>query len=320
MKRFIRTSILFVIPFVLYLLLALILDPFNYYNLSGGSDRRIRDDIAQQVEPHLFRIIEYQHQPRKNVVLGDSRSNGLFSKIASNKSNSDQWSNLAYGGGSLQEMIETFWWVTEVTDIDTVIMGLNLNLYNRYNKRFWVKETLERRKNFFSYSFSRYTFQALSLIIKSYLTDEKIRLDKPNANKEEFWKFIVRERAVKFYEQFGYPDEYYRELKKISEYCAANNINLIFWVPPTHMDFQKRKADFGLEDLDERFVADLKSLGELYDFDYPSELTNNVDDYRDPMHFDNRVGEIVYKEIFSGQPHYARYSVAGKKFATVVAN
>lgn len=316
MKRFIGTSIKFITPFALYLLLAVILDPFNYFNFSGGDNRKIRNDIAEQVEPHLFRIIEYEHHPRSNVVLGDSRSNGLFHKIVTNKSNADQWSNLAYGGGSLQEMIETFWWATGVTDLDTVIMGLNLNLYNKYNKRFWVKETLERRKNFFSYAFSRYTFQAISLILKSYVTQEKIALDKPNVSKDEFWKFIVRERAIKFYEQFGYPDEYYRELKKISEYCAANDIRLIFWVPPTHIDFQKRKADFGLEASDERFVSDLKSLGELYDFDYPSELTTNVDDYRDPMHFDNRVGEIVYEEIFSGQPHYARYSTTGKKYAT----
>jgi hypothetical protein len=303
MKRFIRNSVLLVIPFAAYMVIIFIVDPFNYLNLSGRGDREVREDISQQVEPHLFRIIEFENHPRNNIVLGDSRSNGLFSKI-----NSDQWSNLAYGGGSLQEMIETFWWTVEVTEIDTVIMGLNLNLYNRYNKRFWVKETLERRKNFFSYAFTRYTFQATFLILKSYVTTEKVRLDKPQASKEEFWQFIVKERATKFYEQFGYPDEYYKELKKISEYCSANTIKLIFWIPPTHTDFQKRKTDFRLDMLDERFVSDLKTLGELYDFDYPSELTSDMDDYRDPMHFDVRVGEIVHDEIFLRSPHYARFS------------
>lgn len=305
MKRFIIRCILLVIPFLIYALTILVVDPFDYLNLSNDDDRDRKDDIAYHVEPHLLRIDKFHNRPGHNIVLGDSRSNGLFRRI-----DSDRWRNLAYGGSSLQEIIETFWWASGETKLDTVLIGINLNLYNKYNKKFWVQETLERRKNFFSYAFNRYSFQSALLILESFISDTLVVTYEPSASKEEFWKYTIETMGEKFYQQFGYPDEYYGELKNIAKYCASNDIKLIFWIPPTHIDFQKRKADYGLEEMNRRFVSDLRSLGELYDFDYPSELTRDQADYRDPMHFDVRVGEIVVEEILSKSPHYARFSSA----------
>lgn len=291
------------IPFAAYALTILIVDPFDYLNATSDQNRKLKDDLAYHIEPHLLRITKFHNQPDHNIVLGDSRSNGLFARM-----NSEGWSNLAYGGSSLQEIIETFWWAVDEIKLDTVLIGINLNLYNKYNKKFWVQETLERRKNFFSYAFNRYSFQTTLLIFQSYLAGERVVKYHAPGSKEEFWKYTVNVMGAKFYEQFGYPDEYYRQLKEIADYCANNGIKLIFWIPPTHNDFQDRKSDYGLDQMNERFVTDLQSLAEVYNFDYPSELTSDKLDYRDPMHFDIRVGEIIVDEIRSGSPHYARFS------------
>ncbi len=303
MKRFIKNCILLAIPFILYLFLIVIIDPFNYINSFRIIDSKNKEEISAGIEPHMYKIIEFQNNPKRNIVLGDSRTNGLFSCIES-----EEWSNLAYGGGSLKEMIQTFWWVTNEIKLDTVIMGINLNLYNKYNKRFWVEETLERNKSFFSYAFSKYVFHSTFLIIKSYFSKNVISIGKPQQSKDEFWKFQINQTATKFYEHFDYPDNYFKSLKEISIFCIQNNIKLIFWIPPTHIDFQKRKIDFGIEKFDEKFVTDLQSLGDLYDFDYYSELTQNKSYFRDPMHFNHEVGEIIYREIFFNSPHYSRYS------------
>ena len=301
MKKFILNSLYFIIPFTLYLFIILIINPYNYRNYKFISANRI-NEIAESVEPHLYRIISYENNPTKNILLGDSRTNGLAHHI-----NSSEWSNLAYGGGSLKEIIQTFWWAKDIVALDTVVIGINLNLYNKYNKRFWVEETLALKKNFFSYAFSKYTFNATFITVKSFFSKEKINLHKPSRNKEEFWEFQLDETATKFYKQFDYSQEYYNELNKISSFCKENNINLIFWIPPTHIEFQKRKKDFGLEEYDKKFISDLQSLGELYDFDIDSEITRNKEDYGDPMHFGNDVGLKVYKEIFSGEKYYARH-------------
>jgi len=306
MKKFITNCVLLGIPLLVYILVIAVIDPYNYLNLWKRLDQQVNDDIAQHVEPHLFKMERFHDAPTGNIILGDSRSNGLYARL-----DHKRWSNLAYGGSSLQEIIETFWWATKEVKMDTVIIGINLNLYNRYNKKFWIRETIERRKNFFSYAFNRYTFQSGLMILQSYLSDRPPVLYKPPGSKEEFWKYTISEMGEKFYQQFAYPQEYYSGLKDISEYCKRNNIVLIMWIPPTHVEFQKIKEDFGLGELDRRFVSDLRSLAELYDFDFPSEVTRNKEDYRDPMHFDVRVGEIVREEILSRSPKYARYSVPG---------
>ena len=118
----------------------------------------------------------------------------------------------------------------------------------------------------------------------------------------------MNQTATKFYENYAYPDNYFEELKEISNYCSQNNIKLIFWIPPTHIEFQQRKIDFGLEKFDQQFVSDLQSLGDLYDFDFNSELTRNKEDYSDPMHYSHKIGEIIYHEIFFNSPQFSRFT------------
>lgn len=303
MKKFFRNGFLFAIPLIVYLIIIIIVDPYNYIRSFHIIDNDLKNDISNSVEPHLFRINNFQQKPTRNVVLGDSRSNALFRVIESS-----DWSDLAYGGGSIKEIIQTFWWATNLVKLDTVLIGINLNLYNKYNKRFWVEEILEINKNFFSYALSQYTFRSAYLFLKTTISKEEVTLGKPGMDKEKFWQHQLTNTAKKFYEKFSYPETYYLELKKIADYCDTNDIKLIFWIPPTHVDLQKKKSDFGLQEFDSIFISDLQSLGELYDFDYNSEITRNKDDYGDPMHFKRKIGKIVFSEITTGHPHYARYS------------
>src|SRR5690606_10470419 len=128
MKKFITNCVLLGIHLLVYILVIAVIDPYNYLNLWKRLDQQVNDDIAQHVEPHLFKMERFHDAPTGNIILGDSRSNGLYARL-----DHKRWSNLAYGGSSLQEIIETFWWATKEVKMDTVIIGINLNLYNRYN-------------------------------------------------------------------------------------------------------------------------------------------------------------------------------------------
>ncbi|WP_299797914.1 hypothetical protein [uncultured Maribacter sp.] len=293
MKKFILNCIYFIIPFIVYVIIVLIINPYNYENFQCVQLPH-KEKIAKSVEPHLFKIIDFENNPTSNILLGDSRSNSLALEIKSTK-----WSNLAYGGGSLKEVIETFWWAKDIVKLDTVLVGINLNLYNKYNKRFWVEETLELKKNIFSYAFSRHTSKATFLNIKSMFIEEEISLHKTKMSKDKFWRYQLNVTGPKFYTHFAYPTEYYRDLKEISQYCIKNDIKLIFWVPPTHIDFQKIKNDHNLEELDKKFISDLNTLGKVYNFDIDSNITRNADNFRDPMHFDREVGLMVFSDLFS---------------------
>ena len=296
MKTFIKNSFLLVFPFIMYLALIVFVDPYNYLETSRTNSKKC--EIAENIEPHLFRIIKFQNFPKNNIALGDSRVNDFFENFDSNK-----WSNLSYGGGSLKEVIQSFWWAVDEAPIDTVFIGLNLNLYNKYNKRFWVEETLERKKNLISYAFNKYTFKSTWLLLKSRLIKKEIVWNELKLTKDEFWEYQLNEAAFKFYSRFEYPTNYFQELKKISQYCKSQNIELIFFIPPTYIGFQNRKIDFSLTKFDQKFVADLESLGKLYNYDVDSEMTRDGNNFKDPMHFNHQMGKRMYKEIFSREVH-----------------
>lgn len=302
MKRFYKTILIFLIPFFIYLLLVVIIDPYNYLSLFPFLDSYKKNEIAENIENHLYYIINYQNNPSKNIILGDSRSQLLIHLLES-----ETWKSLAYGGGTLKEMIQTFWWVVEHNKLDTVLMGINLNLYNKYNKRFWVEDILEIRKNFISYAFCSYTYKSIVQFLKYSLSNREITLGIPDMSKEEFWDFQINQTAKKYFERYEYPDEYYANLKSISEYCLKHNIKLIFWIPPTHIEFQKRKEDFNLQKYDSLLVSDLKSLGEQHDFNYISKLAVNKENFGDPLHFNGNVDTIIFSELFSNTGNFSKY-------------
>ena len=161
MKRFFKNLILFTIPLVVYVGIIILVDPYNFLNISKAVDDSTKWEISRGVSPHMYRLLSYENNPQRNITLGDSRTLRLEHVL-----DGARWSSLGFEGASIKEMIQTFWWATEHNQVDTVMIGINLSLYNKYNKRFWVEETIEAQKNFLSYAFNKSVFRATYLIAK----------------------------------------------------------------------------------------------------------------------------------------------------------
>jgi len=249
----------------------------------------------------LYKIIAFENDPKKNWVLGDSRSNGLHDAM-----DEKTCSNLAYGGASLKEMIQSFWWATEIVKPDTVLIGINLNLYNKFNRRFWVEETLSRKGNFFTYAFNKYTFNATVALARSLAISEKDAspaVEDPGA-KEYYWNKKLGE-TDKFYKNITYPDGYYKQLAEIAEYCNKEGIKLIFWIPPLHQDYHEVLKEYDLKEYTDKFRSDLRSLGDVFDFNYDSKLIIDSQNFRDPVHFNAQVAREIEKEIRHYSPSHS---------------
>lgn len=309
--RHLATKLLaFSTPFIIWLIIILLVDPYNYNNTNRLNiiDTRLKYDISYKLNRPLYQLLEYKNHPNYSILLGDSRANSLNCELFK-KYSKKSFVNLAYGGGSLQEIINTFWLVAENEGLKDVYIGLNFSLYNNFNHRDRVTEAKEIMKNLFSYSFSTYSFESTYLILKSLITDEKVNIGVPTTTKEKFWMYQLNVSAKQDYEFYEYPSKYFNDLKEISRYCEANKINLVFFIPPTHIDLQNKVKEYSLQQYETKFKSDLRELGELYDFDYPSELTMNKDNFNDPYHFTSHIGENVVKELFSKEHRrYAKYS------------
>ena len=137
---------------------------------------------------------------------------------------------------------------------------------------------------------------------------EEISINNTKLNKEEFWEYQLSVTPEKFYKQLTYPDGYYNDLKDISTYCLENNIKLIIWIPPTHVDFQNRLNQYNLDEAKSVFLNDLKSLADVYDYNYQNELTMNKDFFRDPLHFTQDISLLIRDELLQGKKYLARRS------------
>ena len=299
MRKLFKKIIVFSIPFVIYLVIVLIVDPYRYYKDNKIVDLELKEKIAKKIEPHLYKIIDFKNNPKRNILLGDSRSNRLYENISER---SDYWASLAYGAGSLHEVLMTFDWIKqENLALDTIIVGLNFNLYNKYNKRTWLEETIERKKNIFSYAFSSYAAKSTFLILKESILGENIEIGKPKISKELFWKRSVKNYGDKFYKRYGYPDKNLEMLKSMSKYCDEKNINLIFWIPPCSKELNTIVDDYSLTKERQQFYEDLKALGKVYNFNLYEFVVNNNDNFTDPAHFNFETGNYIYDVIFKSR-------------------
>ena len=211
----------------------------------------------------------------------------------------------------MQEVINSFWLLSENKDLKLtdVYIGINFSLYNKLYNRDRVTEVKSIMGNFFSYAFSTYTFKSTYLILKSIITGNKIKIGVPDTSKEKFWMHQLNVSAKQHYAVYKYPSNYFRDLVEISQYCNNHGINLVLFIPPTHTDLQNKVKEYKLQDYEVKFKNDLKKIADLYDFDFPSEMTMNKDNFRDPYHFNDSIGKIVVKEMFScGTGRYVNFT------------
>jgi hypothetical protein len=301
MYQFLKRGLILSIPLIVYLVVIVIIDPFNYLKISYKAvDTSVKATIAGEVSPHMYKLLNYRNNPARNIVFGDSRTNALYRSF-----DSDQWGNLAFGGGTIKEIVDAFWYAADIQELDTVLIGVNLNLYNKFNKRFYVEETIAATNNFFSYAFTKSVLRSSFSIIQHLIFKNKELNYQSSLSKEEFWNFQLTDTPEKFFKKIEYPDNYFRELAEISEYCSTHQTKLIIWIPPTHIEFQNTLRKYNIEELNERFLMDMRSLADVYDYNFPNELTQNRENFRDPLHFTLEIAGQVRDELLAGKPYMA---------------
>ena len=87
-----------------------------------------------------------------------------------------------------------------------------------------------------------------------------------------------------------------------------NNIKLVFFISPTHTELQSKINEFKLGKEYEKFKEDVQSFGDLYDFNWPNVITENKNNFLDPLHAVDSVSRIMIKEMVLNKPEFARFT------------
>jgi hypothetical protein len=311
MVKFAVKSLIFIIPFLLIIAVEVFIDPFNFFFEEKDPDMLSKkDNMANKTNPYLYKIIEFDRHPNQTIILGDSRMDELSPVKFLNEAN-EKVSNLAVGAGTIQDAVEILKYVSGKHEIKKIYWGVSIETYNGTRLRNRATQSIEIRKSFPLYLLNRYTFSSTMLIIQSMLSHEQVDLYKPPFSKEEFWQNQL-DLSARYLANYTYPDNYYSELKQISEECLKKDIKLIFIVSPTHVDLQNKIHENNLDELDKKFKNDIQSFGDVYDFNYPNVITNDKNNFNDPFHFKDSVSNIIVREIAANKVQYSKYSALVK--------
>jgi hypothetical protein len=306
MKYFIARILLFSMPFILYVLLALYIDPYNILRTEHNPKlNKLKSEISYKLNYPLYKLKGYAVNPTDVILLGDSRVDKLKTEAFESLTKKTV-TNLAYGGGTLTEVIETFWYVVGLHEVKEVYIGVSFFNYNETINMDRVSEAKEMTNSLPLYLFSSYCFKSTFLISKSLVTNEKIDIGVPFQNREEFWRYQLESSANNLYRGYKYSNKLSLRLAEVSKYCDSNNIKLVFFNPPSHTDLQLKVNEFKLESEKSRFSDDISNLGLFYDFDYSNNITENHDNFSDPFHYNDSIANIVVNEIVTGVVKHGR--------------
>jgi hypothetical protein len=294
---------LFLVPILVLIVLPVYyVDPFGVFAKPSLIPDPIRSQYAQQVNQVFWKLPAYDRDPAVNILLGDSETAQLPVQVFQTVTG-QQYSNLAYGGGTLRESISTFWFASRKVKLQKVFFGISFMEYNPYplDRVRQAEEITRHRALYFS---NPDVLETTAYDISDGVFHRPVNL-LPQVSKAAFWTSQLQ-YLTKRYKRNGPPQNLKDEIRRIVEYCHARNISITFVIPPQHMDAQRRIRELGVENDYQQFKSDLESMAAVYDCDLNSDLTRDKTNYADPFHLTRSAAMRFTEDLASGKPKWCR--------------
>ncbi len=301
-RGFLGRMAIFAVPVAIYVALVAAVDPYGYFG-DGAVSVEARRNVAYELNYAMWKILEYRADPAPRIMLGDSRMMSLDEDVVSDASG-ERWDNLAYGGGSMREAVETYRIAARLTDLEEVAIGVNLNLWNGADAKNRVAEVRGAIANPGLYLVNRNVLKSTVKLLPALFGSMPERVGRPPMDRDAFWDHQLSVTAEATFGSWRDPVEYRREISEIAAECRARGTRLFFVVFPSHSDLQAVVRDHDLQDEHARMLEDLSALGEVYDFELENDLTADRDRYRDPYHFDEPTMRLIVDRIWGDGEGY----------------
>jgi hypothetical protein len=341
----------------------LVVDAFNQNQLIDlDLDKQ---EISVKAHYPLYKMIEYPKKKAPTVILGDSRARALQDRYWQELGREDVY-NFAYGGATVYEIYDTFKYLRDTVELDTLIVSLPLRsmdarfkggmnrvpeaidlandpfayytnwfvagvgwmlLEDRYPAIF---ETLETTSFWPIQDADAADFSALSTLSVEALLDpslcDECTLTTPNGTLvlpalhryhgpgfgrwASYWPEITIDRdlpqlfakqvgtnGAADWRRFKQSDHLWVLVEEIATWCAENNVKLLFLIPPTISEMQRRISDFGLTSANQKFRERLSKLAPVVDLDFDAPFSRDLANFTDAYHFGSDPARKIVGEL-----------------------
>ena len=328
MKSFVLKILIFSFPAIVYCLIIVISDPYNYFNVVRIMNNDLkslnffRSEKTIVLGNMLFKIHNFNRNPCPNIILGDSRA-GHLSKDTIYKLTGINYFNFGIPGGSYKTIIHLFWFAESKIKLKNVYITIGLHNYVKNWGKDLYCEAMAMDKNIYPYFTAPLLVNEAFYHLKIFLNNKiytplfsQKNKKKGNGKYKIIWRKVISQkdwdeknafRKNNFIRWHTHPDDILDSLTKIAEYCKKNDIKLVFIMVPYQEDFYKTVKVAKLEEEMLRYRRDFCNLGEVFDFDYENEITQDRSLFRDLFHANDSVYSIMCEEIFGGKKGIARH-------------
>ncbi len=306
MKKFFYKSSLFCLPLVLWVVVVVLVDPFNYFNLSPLFPDRVKKINAMPLNRLMYNMFEEARHPCENLVIGDSRSYEL--RIADiERVSGEKYFHLSSSAMKLNESVSLYYIAYRNKPLKKVYFTINYNMFNQFSYADRVTSVSSILANPLLYIFDRSVAQASYLVVRGYLQGAPALDSTPPMTREDFWELNIRVKANDYYGKYKYPTELYRSMEGMVEHARSHGVQIVFIIIPHHVEMQQRVEDYGLTVQMIRFKRDLYRLGvPVIDYDYPNDITSRQENFNDPIHYNEEVGKLIVREVWGGSLKYGK--------------
>ncbi len=315
MKRLVKKTAIFLIPFICMFTLFFAFETSDYFGLRGNPTYNSRPISS-------MRQVLMNHPSR--VVLGDSRIANTNTDYVKEISGLD-YTMLGFGGASLADCIDLFWFAAENTNLKEVVFSINF--YSAWGEQHSIRipPVIERATHVSEYVqhinyWIEAGFSAKCSVINLFgkvLNHPKWIIYPEDPTDYNAVQDIPKERGVKYRKNLedyaaiinkNLPDvwcitcETYQQLFEIADYCNVNDIHLIFVFPPVQDSIYELVIEtrgFG-EEID-KLKSNLMKVADVYDMQFRNAFSADEDNFYDGFHLASAQKKDLARWIFSGE-------------------
>jgi len=306
MLFYIKKILLFLIPVYIYWICVIVIDPFDFINISHIIPDNVkrsainRDEEASPRGNIFWKYLKFRRNPTPYVIFGDSQGRKIKMDQVEQYTG-HKYFNFCVPGASYETIFNNFWYAAKRVDLKKVY--LQIGFMNYSNNRSYSLNYLAER--YFKHPYLYFTSQ--EIFNDSYhnlmfeITNDTSYVINPYNNLSYHQLDSLSQNYLNmFFNDYSYPVEFEAEFEKIDSYCKENGISLNFLILPTYIAVHDYIKELNLTDERSRFINDLAKYGKVYDLDLNnpgSMIRKNFIDYFHPrQEFLDKCVNEVWKE------------------------
>ncbi len=311
MKRLIKKAALFLLPFVVLFVLFFAFEPYDYFCLRG-------DATYGSMPLSSMRKVMLEHPSR--IILGDSRTANLNTDYIEQLTGRE-YTMLGFGGATLGECVELFWFAAEHTELEECVFGINFYSAGGPQDAWRIPAMEERAQNVFKFiPRINYWLEALNSArcsVKNMLAGVFSRpdwLEYPEDPTQFTPVELPSERGVSYRldlenyrdiiaenlgDDYVIEQETYDKLYEIIDWCGQNGVKLTFVFPPMHESLFELAETLGIDDDISELKTRLIERADVLDMQFLNEFTENEDNFYDGFHLNPPLKRTLAELIFT---------------------